>query len=194
MTPRNTDSTDVVTAEPGTANAVVIINHFKPAAGTLFQTVTKRVTVSDGRLTLSPDRRHQHQDRLRRRRPGAAAGRHHPADRVASASPAPWSAPAPTPVTSPRRSPPLTTRQGTGVKTVTYSLDGGADTPYVNPFTVTGVGSHTIVVTATDNSNNVGTATKTFTLQAAPPPDTTAPPASVSLAGTSDGTAATSAT
>ena len=52
--PSNTDSTDVVTAEPGTANAVVLVDHFKPVAGTLFQTVTKRVTVSDGRLTLSP--------------------------------------------------------------------------------------------------------------------------------------------
>src|SRR5207244_3970242 len=84
---------------------------------------------------------------------------------------------------------------GSGLATTTYTLDGGAATPYTTappdagaatpytaPFAVTGNQSHTITVTATDNANNVGTATSAFTIQAAPT-DTTPPTASVSLAG-----------
>ena len=52
--PTATNSVDRITAEPGTANAVRIIDDFQAVSGTLFQTVTKRVTVSDGVLTLDP--------------------------------------------------------------------------------------------------------------------------------------------
>ncbi|MDX6256616.1 MAG: hypothetical protein QOJ11_2950 [Frankiales bacterium] len=177
-----TNSVDRITAEPGTANAVVVINNFQAVAGTLFQTVTKRVTVSDGRLTLSPT--------------GGSNTKIDFVDVVQapplvdSTAPTASIALAGTLVSGSTYSGTVTATvtaadeaQGTGLKSVTYSLDSGADTPYTSPVAVSGVGSHTLTVTATDNSNNVGTATKTWTINAPPPPDTTAPTASVALAG-----------
>ena len=49
-----TNSVNQITAEPGTANAVVIVDHFVPTSTTRWATVTKQVTVSDGFLTLDP--------------------------------------------------------------------------------------------------------------------------------------------
>jgi hypothetical protein len=49
-----TNSVHEITAEAGTANAVTLIDHFAPTSSQLWSTVTKRVTVSDGFLTLDP--------------------------------------------------------------------------------------------------------------------------------------------
>jgi Bacterial Ig-like domain/Glucose / Sorbosone dehydrogenase len=183
-----TNSVDRITAEPGTANAVTIINNFQAVTGTLFQTVTKRVTVSDGRLTLN-----------------ATGGSNTKIDFVDVVPAAPL-----VDTTPPTASIALAgtgtgvsghyqgnvtatvtaadEALGSGLKSVTYSLDGGADTPYTTPVVVTSVSSHTLSVTATDNSNNVFTTSSTWTIDAPPPPDTTPPTASIALAGSTNGT------
>ena len=48
------NSTDEIVAQPGTANAVTIIDHYVPSAAAPWQTITKRVTVTNGVLVLSP--------------------------------------------------------------------------------------------------------------------------------------------
>ena len=49
-----TNSINQITAEPGGANSVVIINQFQPTTSARWSTATRQVTVSDGFLTLSP--------------------------------------------------------------------------------------------------------------------------------------------
>lgn len=49
-----TNSINEITAEPGTPNAVVIIDHFGPTLSNRWATATQQVTVSDGFLTLDP--------------------------------------------------------------------------------------------------------------------------------------------
>jgi hypothetical protein len=59
------------------------------------------------------------------------------------------------------------------VKSVTYSLDGGAQTPYTGPILVGSPSSHVLNVTVTDQQNRVGTAaaswTQTASADAGPP-------------------------
>ena len=156
-------------------------------AGTLFQTVTKRVTVSDGLLTLSPT--------------GGSNTKIDYVD-VVQAPPLVDTTPptasialAGTVVSGTTYTGTVTATVtaaddtlGTGIKTVTYSLDGGSDTPYTVPVAVSDVGPHTLAVTATDNSNNVFHTSASWTINAPPPPDTTNPTASIVLAGSTDGT------
>ncbi|BEP15882.1 hypothetical protein acdb102_41930 [Acidothermaceae bacterium B102] len=167
-----------ITAEPGSANAVVMVNNVVPTASSYFTTVTKQVTVSDGRLTLSP-----------------TGGTNTKIDFVDVVPVGPTVPPTASislsgTLVSPGVYQGTVTAtvtaadvSGPGLSSTTYTLDGGTATPYTAPFTVTGNASHTIVATATDLAGNVGTATSTFTIQA-PAPDTTAPTASISLAGT----------
>jgi hypothetical protein len=54
---------------------------------------------------------------------------------------------------------------GSGLASTTYTLDGGAVTPYTSPVQVTAVGSHTINVTATDVAGNVFTTSSAFAIQ-----------------------------
>ncbi|MEU8213561.1 Ig-like domain repeat protein, partial [Micromonospora sp. NPDC049044] len=49
------------------------------------------------------------------------------------------------------------TDAGSGVKTVEWSLDGGAWTPYTEPVAVTGDGQHELLYRATDKAGNVET-------------------------------------
>ena len=49
-----TNSIHQITAEPGGANSVAIINQFQPTSAARWSTATRQVTVSDGFLTLSP--------------------------------------------------------------------------------------------------------------------------------------------
>ena len=50
--PSGSPSTHRITAESGTARSVVVINNFVATSAKLFSTVTARVSVTDGRLTL----------------------------------------------------------------------------------------------------------------------------------------------
>jgi hypothetical protein len=51
---------------------------------------------------------------------------------------------------------------GSGVETVTYTLDGAAAKAYTGPFTVSIGGSHSITVTVTDKAGNIGTASSAW--------------------------------
>lgn len=44
---------------------------------------------------------------------------------------------------------------GSGVKSTSFSLDGGPQTKYASPFTVTGDANHTLTFNSTDNAENV---------------------------------------
>ena len=59
---------------------------------------------------------------------------------------------------------------GSGVKSTTYSLDGGAQTPYSAPFTITSDGNHTLTFSSTDNAGNTEAAHTVYI-----PVDTTPP-------------------
>ncbi|TCO53776.1 OmpL47-type beta-barrel domain-containing protein [Actinocrispum wychmicini] len=77
------------------------------------------------------------------------------------------------------------TDSGSGVKTVEYSMDGGAFTGYTAPFDVTANGSHMVHYRATDNANNVSPeGMASFTVVA--PPDTTPPTVNAAVTGTKD--------
>ena len=159
-----TNSVDRITIEPGTVNAVVLINNFQPVTGTFFRTATARVTVSDGKLTFN-----------------ASGGSNTKVDFI-DVSPAGADTSAPTAsialsgalVSANTYSGNVTAtvtaadeNGGSGLASVTYSLDGGAATPYTVPVKVTTLGSHTLTVTAKDNAGNPGTATSTWTQQPA---------------------------
>ncbi|MDX6244883.1 MAG: large repetitive protein, partial [Frankiales bacterium] len=159
-----TNSIDRITVEPGTANASVLINNFAPAAGSYFSTVTQRVTVSDGRLTLN-----------------ATGGSNTKIDFIDAVQAAPDTA-APTAsigLAGYQVSPKVyggnvvatvtaaDEAGGSGVTSVTYSIDGAAAKAYTVPVKVTTLGSHTMTVTATDKSGNVSITTSSWTQQAA---------------------------
>ncbi|MFD1045037.1 OmpL47-type beta-barrel domain-containing protein [Kibdelosporangium lantanae] len=77
------------------------------------------------------------------------------------------------------------TDSGSGVKSVEYSLDGGAFVAYTAAFDVTANGAHTVKYRATDNANNVSAeGTTSFTVVA--PPDTTPPTVNAVVSGTKD--------
>ena len=153
------NSVDRITLEPGTANAVTIINNFVPTAGSPFSTVTKRITVSDGKLTLN-----------------AAGGGVNTKIDFIDAVPAAGDNLAPvvgvtltgTLLSGTTYNGPVqvtaTATDNVGVVTETYTVDGGTATPYTVPFTVSATGDHTVVVTAIDAANNTTTKSAGFTI------------------------------
>jgi hypothetical protein len=158
------NSIDRINFEPGTPNAVTVINNFVPSADNFFATVTQRITVSDGKLTLN-----------------ATGGTNTKIDFI-DAVPAAPDVTAPTAtitlagyVVSPgvyggNVTATVTAADeagGSGLVSVTYSLDGGATTPYTVPVKVTALTSHTMTVTATDKSGNVTITNSSWTQQAA---------------------------
>ena len=60
----------------------------------------------------------------------------------------------------------VTAAAAAGVRTITYTLDGGAATAYSAPITVTAAASHTLTATATDANGLVATATSYWTQHA----------------------------
>ena len=159
-----TNSIDRINVEPNTVNSQILVNNFVPTSTSLFQTVTQRVTVADGKLTIN-----------------ATGGSNTKLDFIDVV-------PAGADTTAPITSIALTgasissgiyggtvtatitatdETSGSGLASATYSLDSGAATTYTSPLKVTALGSHTLTVTATDNAGNVGTATQSWTQQAA---------------------------
>jgi hypothetical protein len=65
-----------------------------------------------------------------------------------------------------------------GVASVAYKFDGGASTAYAGPFAVGGDGTHTVVVTVSDNAGNVTIDSQTIKI------DTVAPATTATLTGT----------
>ena len=74
---------------------------------------------------------------------------------------------------------------GPGVASVQYALDAGQLTPYTGGILVSALGTHTLNVTVTDTSGNIGTATRTSSQISSP--DHTKPTASISLSGLLNG-------
>ncbi|MDX6204715.1 MAG: hypothetical protein QOF39_772 [Frankiales bacterium] len=177
-----TNSVDRITAQPHTARQVVLVGGFVPTARHRFFTVTKRVLVTGSRLVLSP-----------------AGGRNTKIDFVVASRVRDKVRPSVTVsltgsaagaglYTGPVRVS-LSARDnagGTGVKAVTYQLDGAPARPYTTPFLVDSVGVHTLTAQASDLYGNVGADSVSWTEQAAGPPGTvptTAPPTTTAPAG-----------
>ncbi|MDX6228899.1 MAG: hypothetical protein QOI76_2289, partial [Frankiales bacterium] len=159
-----TNSVDRINVEPGTPNAAILINNFIPAAGNYFSTVTQRVTVSDGKLTVN-----------------ATGGSNTKIDFIDAVQAAPDTT-APTAtiglagyLVSPNvyggnvvaTVTAADEAGGSGVTSVTYSLDGAATKAYTVPVKVTALGSHSMTVSASDKSGNVSITTSTWTQQVA---------------------------
>ena len=159
-----TNSIDRITLEPGTPNAVTIINNFVPSTDNYFATATQRVTVSDGRLTLN-----------------ATGGTNTKIDFIDAVPAAPDTT---APVTAINLAGYVISAGvygsavtatvtaadeagGSGVASVTYSLDGGAAKPLHRPIKVTALGNHTLTVNAQDKAGNLATATSHLVAAAA---------------------------
>jgi hypothetical protein len=157
-----TNSVDRISLEPGTPNAVTLIDSFIPATGNYFATATQRVTVSDGRLTLN-----------------ATGGSNTKIDFIDVVPAAPdTTAPVTTidlggyAISSGVYGSAVTATitaadeaGGSGVTSVTYSLDGAAAKAYSTPLKVTALGNHTLTVNAQDKAGNLATTTASWSQQ-----------------------------
>ncbi|BEP15324.1 hypothetical protein acdb102_36350 [Acidothermaceae bacterium B102] len=147
-----------ITAQPGSANATTIVDHYTPTTAAPFDTVTKRVTVTNGTLTLDPTGGTQTKIDFVDAVP-AVADTTAPVVTTSLAGPNTTGTTYNGPVTVT-----ATATDNVGVSTETYTLDGGAATPYTAPVVVSALGSHSLVVTATDTAGNSGTSTAAFTI------------------------------
>src|SRR5690606_15144157 len=73
-----------------------------------------------------------------------------------------------------------------GVAAVEYALDGGDWTAYTEPVSVSEPGEHTLDYRATDGAGNTADGSVSFTVVAAPVPDTTPPEVSAEVTGEQD--------
>src|SRR4051794_9268450 len=127
-----TNSVDVLTAQPGTADSTVLIDHFQATAANLFTTATKRVNVSNGQLILDPTGGSQDKIDFVDAVP-AAADTTAPVVHVAlsgtqsGGSSSPYTGAVTFTATA---------SDNVGVTDLTYKLDGGAATPYTAPVKV----------------------------------------------------------
>ncbi|MEU8607823.1 plastocyanin/azurin family copper-binding protein [Actinoplanes sp. NPDC048791] len=82
-----------------------------------------------------------------------------------------------------------------GLKTVEYNVDGGAFAAYTAPVVIDTVGSHMVHFRATDVAGNTSAEQMaSFTVVAAPVPDTTAPVTSAAVRTEADGSAVVTVT
>jgi hypothetical protein len=177
-----TNSVDRITAQPHTAAKVVLVGGFKPTSAHHFVTVTKKVRVTNGRLTLSP-----------------TGGHNTKLDFVVAVAVKDSTAPKATVSLSGTSSgsgvytgsvrvaiAATDNAGGSGLKSIRYVLDGAPAQPYTSPLVVTTVGGHRLNVSAVDNAGNVGTASVSWTQQAVVPPPVapTVPTVGVGLTGT----------
>jgi hypothetical protein len=158
------NSVDRVTAQPHTATAVVLVGGFKPTRAHRFFTVTKRVRVTTGRLTLSP-----------------TGGHNTKIDFVVARAVKDTKAPTATlTLTGTSIGAAVYTGSvvvsvdakdnpgGSGIGAVTYALDGAAAQPYTAPLVVSTLGPHLLTVAAVDRAGNVGRTSASWTQRAAP--------------------------
>jgi hypothetical protein len=144
------DSHNVVNVE---GNKVV---DFTPTSGSRQTTVTAPVTVNDGRLTVDPS--------------GGTNTKIDYLDVATGTATTDTTAPTVTASASGTRDASgnyvggatvsvtaVDDVGGSGVASTQYSVDGGAYQAYTAPFTVSAVGSHTVVAKATDAAGNTGT-------------------------------------
>ncbi|MDX6203038.1 MAG: hypothetical protein QOJ83_2538 [Frankiales bacterium] len=158
-----TNSVDRVVAQPHTAAQVVLVGGFRPTRTHRFFTVTKRVRIATGRLTLSP-----------------AGGRNTKIDFVVAKAVKDTTRPtARVTLTGTSLGPAVYTGSviasvavkdnagGSGLKSVTYALDGAVARPYTEPVAVNTLGTHRLSVAAVDRAGNVGRASASWTQRAA---------------------------
>ena len=176
-----TNSVDKITAEPGTANSTVIINNFQATSSVLFQTMTKTVTISDGFLTLSAvggtNSKIDYVDAVPVA--GAATDTTDPSATISLAG----TLTSGTTYFGPVSASAVASDDvgGSGIASVTYSVDGGAATLVRRccaDFST--AGPHSFAVTAKDVAGNTFTTSVNFTVVL----DTTKPTLTVTLGGT----------
>ena len=156
------DSVDRVVAQPRTTAAVVLIAGFRPTKAHRFATVTRRVVVSHGRLTLSPTGgRNTTLDFVVVDKAKPTQGTTPPVVKVSLAgtllSPGSYAGSVVATASA------TDNAGGSGAASIRSSLDGAAAVPYTGPIVVATAGAHTLLVTAVDVAGRVGTATVSWT-------------------------------
>ncbi|TGO06704.1 Fibronectin type III domain protein [Serinibacter arcticus] len=146
-----TDSVHGVSAE-----GVALVTNYTPTGAAPFGTGSATVQVTDGRLTLTPTGVNTKLNWVRisgtaltapsitaRVNGTAVAGTYNGGAATVDLS--------------------ASVASDATLASLSYTLDGGAATPYTAPFTVAAVGTHQVVVTATDSAGR--TSTRTLTLE-----------------------------
>ncbi|WP_348525649.1 malectin domain-containing carbohydrate-binding protein [Litorihabitans aurantiacus] len=146
-----TDSVHGVAAE-----GVALVTNYTPTGAAPFATGSATVTVTDGRLTLTPTGVNTKLNWVRIS--GTALSAPSITAKVnGTAVAGTYNGGAATVELA------ATVASGTTLASLSYTLDGGAATPYTAPFTVAAVGTHQVVVTATDATGR--TSTRTIALE-----------------------------
>jgi hypothetical protein len=157
--PTHVDSINEITAQYGTPDATVVVDHYVPTATALFATKTARVMVRNGQLVLDPTGGSNTKldfvdivpvpDTTAPTVALSAAGTHSTGSTTAYTGPVTVTA---------------ASADDIGVTASSVVVDGGAAAPYTVPVVVSSLGGHTVTVTATDAAGNVGTSTLAFSI------------------------------